>query len=415
MIPKQIIDFAETYATNQTQYIGWIYVTDALHLTVYAFRKTKKYGFELLDVIRASSDKETAQIRSMYLTGMSGWKVFYKPTDAESSGWYGYNYYTVRKEDFNKWEEYQEVPGVWYRVLNPEALKGTKYQYCGYTGGEIIKYIKLWEQHPCVEYFGKIGMIPSKAIIKKLENDHGFGKWLAKQDKEELKDNGPQVILYAYTHHRALCEAKEILTEKHQAEQYCSNIPEIRGTKIDKLKLCQYMIKNKVYARNYNDYLEAIKNLGFDLSDTKNIYPKDFKRMHDLRTAQWGAKKNKAIVAEFKAAAKKYKAFEFTGEEFAIIIPSKPQDLKREGEALNHCVGRMGYDQKMVKGQSFIAFLRHTDKIKKPFVTIEFETKSKKIVQIYGYHDSAPPEDARKFAKAWERRVKKQWTTAQIG
>ena len=175
------------------------------------------------------------------------------------------------------------------------------------------------------------------------------------------------------------------------------------------------MIKNKVYARNYNDYLEAIKNLGFDLTDTKNIYPKDFKRMHDLRTAQWGAKKNKTIVADFKAAAKKYKAFEFTGKEFAIIIPSKPQDLKREGEALNHCVGCAGYDQKMVKGQSFIAFLRHTDKIKKPFVTIEFETKSKKIVQIYGYHDSTPPEDARKFAKAWERRVKKQWTTAQIG
>ena len=128
-----------------------------------------------------------------------------------------------------------------------------------------------------------------------------------------------------------------------------------------------------------------------------------------------GAKKNKAIVADFKAAAKKYKAFEFTGEEFAIIIPNKLQDLKREGKALNHCVGCAGYDQKMVKGQSFIAFLRHTDKIKKPFVTIEFETKSNKIVQIYGYHDSTPPEDVLKFAKAWERRVKKQWTTAQIG
>lgn len=409
--PKEVYTFAETRATNQTQYCAWINARDAVLLRVWAFRRTKKSGLEVREVIRARSDQAGAIIRSMYLTAMSGWKVMYKPTDAKSCGWYGYTYYECHKEDFEKWEEYTEVPGVWYQVINPEALKNTRFEFCGYTGGEIIKYIKLWEKHPCVEYFGKNHMTPSKAIINKLEKEKAFGKWLAKQDLEELKTYNPQAILYAYTHHVALCEAKTICTEKNEAVQICKRYEAIKRSNLDKVKIYKYLKKNNVRVGQYEDYIDACLNLGLDLKDTKNAFPKEFRRMHDLRTNEWGAKKTKMRAKDFKAAAAKYKPFEFKEGAFAILIPERIQDLKHEGSKLHHCVGTMGYDLKMIKGQSFIAFLRKSEEEAEPFVTIEFYIKDKKISQIYGHHDSEPPKEARDFAKKWERRVKEKWTT----
>lgn len=410
--PPEILNFCDTYAINQTQFVGWVYVAEDLRLRVWAYRRTKKSGLEIREVIRANT--KTVFIRCMYLTAMSGWRVFYKPTDAKSCGWYGYTYYECHKEDYNKWEEYYTLPGVHYPIINLDALKGTRYQFCGFKSGNIIEYIKLWEEHPCVEYFGKTGMAPSKAIIKKLEADHGFGKWLAKQNKEELKESGAQAILYAYTHHKPLCEAKDICTEKNQATQLFKRYDAVKRSGLDKIKVYRYiMANNTATSGRYNDYIDACINLGLDLKDTKNAYPKDFKRMHDLRTNQWGAKREKINKNKFKEAAKKYKAFEFSNKDFLICIPSTPQDLKKEGRKLHHCVGAMGYDRKMIRGQSFIAFLRKAGEPDTPFITIEYDNKEKRIRQIYGDYDSTPPEDAREFAKLWERRVKETWTTAQ--
>lgn len=413
--PKEVYTFAETWATNQTQYCGWISARKVLELRVWAFRRTKKSGLEVREVIRARSDREGVIIRNMYLTAMCGWKVFFKPGDHKSSGWYGYTYYECHKEDFEKWEEYTEVPGVYYKIINPEDLKGTRFEFCGYTGGEIIKYIKLWEKHPCVEYFGKNHMTPSKAIINKIEKDRAFGKWLAKQDKEELQEYRAQAILYAYTHHKTLCEAKAICTEKNEAVQLCKRYEAINRSGLDKIKIYRYITKSNVRIGQYNDYLDACQNLGLDLNDTKNAFPKEFRRMHDLRTNEWGAKKMKTRAKDFKAAAAKYKPFEFKEGAFAILIPEQIQDLKHEGSKLHHCVGNMGYDLKMIKGQSFIAFLRKSEEEENPFVTIEFDLKGKHISQIYGKHDSEPPKDARDFAKEWERRVQKWMTTTCSG
>ena len=413
MEPPQILEFAETWAINQTQYAGWIHTKPALQLRVWAYKKTKKCGLEIREVIRA--DLKSVFIRSMYITAMNGWRVFFKPTDAKSVGWYGYTYYECHKEDFEKWEEYYTVPGVHYPILNLEDLKGTKYEYCGFKKGNFIEYIKLWEEHPCVEYFGKNDMTPSKAIIKKLESDHGFGKWLAKQDKEQLKGMGPQIILYAYTHHVPLCESETICTEKNEATQTLKRCDAIKRSGLDKMKVYRYMKDNHVLAGRYNDYIDACINLGLDLTDTKNSYPREFNRMHDLRTNQWGAKKARINKKDFAAAAKKYKAFEYSNGIFTILIPNTPQDLKTEGAKLHHCVGYMGYDKKMIKGQSFIAFLRKAGEPEKPFITIEYGTAEKRILQLYGDHDSLPPEDAREFAKVWERRSKDLWKSSQIG
>ena len=73
----------------------------------------------------------------------------------------------------------------------------------------------------------------------------------------------------------------------------------------------------------------------------------------------------------------------------------------REGKELNHCVGEMGYDEKMAEEETLILFIRKLDNLKKPFVTLEYSLSEHKILQIYGYDDTDPEESVMKFANHW--------------
>ena len=82
-----------------------------------------------------------------------------------------------------------------------------------------------------------------------------------------------------------------------------------------------------------------------------------------------------------------------------LIIAKKPSDLMREGELLHHCVGRMGYDQRFIREESLIFFIRTKEQPNVPFITMEYSPKQKRILQCYGYNDSDPDESVMDFVK----------------
>lgn len=87
---------------------------------------------------------------------------------------------------------------------------------------------------------------------------------------------------------------------------------------------------------------------------------------------------------------------------FVVIIARSPNDLIREGEALDHCVGRMNYDQRFVREESLIFFVRNIDSPYVPFVTVEYSLTSHKVLQCYGDHDSKPSNSVMEFVnKKW--------------
>lgn len=192
-----------------------------------------------------------------------------------------------------------------------------------------------------------------------------------------------------------------------------SKFDHIKQTKVDRVKLYDWIHENKISIYSYGDYFKAIYSLGLDLADTKNLYPNDFKRMHYLRINQYkaqqaelDAKKRAELYERFRSRAIKYKDLEIEGEKYSVIIPGEVSDLVKEGDKLNHCVGRMGYDNKMAEGRCIIAFIRLNTNKKKPFVTVEYLTDKHRISQCYGKHDSRPSDDVREFADEWAKTVK---------
>ena len=79
-----------------------------------------------------------------------------------------------------------------------------------------------------------------------------------------------------------------------------------------------------------------------------------------------------------------------------------PADLIKEGEILHHCVGKMGYDQKFVREETLIFFIRNKENPDIPFVTIEYSLSNHKVLQSYGDHDSKPDESVLHYInKIW--------------
>ncbi len=84
---------------------------------------------------------------------------------------------------------------------------------------------------------------------------------------------------------------------------------------------------------------------------------------------------------------------------FIAVIAKSPAELISEGETLHHCVGRMGYDQKFVREESLIFFIRMKSKPDIPFVTVEYSPKTHKILQLHGDHNVAPDEETTNYIK----------------
>jgi len=141
------------------------------------------------------------------------------------------------------------------------------------------------------------------------------------------------------------------------------------------------------------------------MNDDKNAFPHDFKRWHDIRIDEYHTAKilkdeedRKDFYQKFAVVANKYLPLQSTSNDtFIVVIARSPAELIQEGNALNHCVGRMGYDQKFVREESLIFFIRNATEPDTPFVTVEYSPKKKQILQYHGENNILPAENVKKF------------------
>ena len=335
-------------------------------------------------------------------------------------GWY--------EEGLQKYENWYERGWCWAddRYYDPYAeivnlcfidrLPEFRYSaYKLYQGCNFFKYLRLYRQYPQMELLMKLGferIAQSKMILKLTAKDKKFCKWLIR-NKEQILDSHCyiDVIIRAYRTGKDIAslqayrQAKLALrTDNHREE-----IKELFKGK-DLERFFDYITNQNTNINSYCDYIKACKHLGLDLTQDKNLLPHDFKRWHDIRTDEYATQKaledeekRKELYAKFAKIAMKYIPLEHAKKSaFVCIIAKSPADLIREGELLHHCVGRMNYDQKFVREESLIFFVRNKDNPDVPLVTLEYSVKNKKILQCYGDHDTKPSESILHYVnKIW--------------
>ena len=289
-----------------------------------------------------------------------------------------------------------------------------KYSACDlYKGEDIIAYLRTYEKYPIAEMLVKLGLsyyALSKQLLEKATKDKAFRKYLGRNRDLLASDRGynkqfyVSTILTAYKENKPLEIVQELeWFKKELATPYYKTFREIFKGEADRL-FC-YIIKQNTNLTLYRDYVSACRELGMDMTKDKNRYPHDFMHAHDVsiddaraareRRAEQMRKEReeeqKHLAENFIAVASKYLPLQSTEHgAFVVYIAQSPQELVKEGEALHHCVGKQGYDKKFAKEQSLIFFVRSATDTETPLVTMEYDPKRNKVLQLYAYHNTKP-------------------------
>lgn len=155
-------------------------------------------------------------------------------------------------------------------------------------------------------------------------------------------------------------------------------------------KFANYVI-NETINQGYNrirdfinelrDYLRMCKE--DDIKPT--LYSSYLKQTHDITSRNHNVKVEQEKEEMFQS---KYKDFKpYRGKKYIVVAPKNSNDLKKEGDTLNHCVA--SYIKRVIDGECLIYFLR----IDKDESLITFEVRHNDIVQVRGLHNRKPNEN----------------------
>ena len=151
--------------------------------------------------------------------------------------------------------------------------------------------------------------------------------------------------------------------------------------------------------RTYTDYLCMRQQMGYDLTDSIILFPKNLKQEHDklvLEVNKAKAEKREQEVNErFPDIKKHYRGirnrYYYENDEYIIRPARSAAEIVDEGRILHHCVGGDTYLDRHNTGKSYILFLRPKGGQDTPYITIEI--KDDVIQQWYGAYDKKPDKD----------------------
>lgn len=146
-------------------------------------------------------------------------------------------------------------------------------------------------------------------------------------------------------------------------------------------------------ARTYRDYLDIREELGYDMTNSVYLHPRDLKAAHDEMVEERHRRHDEEHIAkklkEFNKIPDKYKnlvkKYGWTNSIFVFRPAKDAEEIIREGRLQHHCVGGDNYLRKHNDGKSAIIFMRYRTTPDCPYITIE--VSKGKIIQWYTAHD----------------------------
>lgn len=147
---------------------------------------------------------------------------------------------------------------------------------------------------------------------------------------------------------------------------------------------------------HYADYLNMRAALGYDMTNTVYLFPRDLEEQHGAMVKEKEIRENEKYIEEMmkkyskiaKRAKTLNKQWSYREGKFLVRAAESAAEIVLEGRIQHHCVGgeRQGYLQKHNSGKSTIFLMRRVDNPDKPYVTIELANG--RIQQWYGRNDT---------------------------
>ena len=145
----------------------------------------------------------------------------------------------------------------------------------------------------------------------------------------------------------------------------------------------KYLLKQDIETSDligdYLDYIKECEQLKLDLTDKQVLFPKSLQRAH-TRTMQAVQYENtKELRKKFEKQAKKYEKYSFRQRNISLRALRTYDELVNWSKKFSNC--SLGYADRIAEGRAMIFIIVDRNKAKAPYYMLEYNPKSKEIVQ----------------------------------
>ena len=341
-------------------------------------------------------------------------------------------------------------------TVNPQALEGTRYQYCQYADDApcftgLMEWLALYRREPKVELLAKCGLycFINPAGLKALKQKSIF-QW-AKDNMAMLRGYRHlpiKYVLWAARHDTTLEDARrhyEIVVHNlsHQLDstrwhlKYPGNDRAGVKLKLDYERLAGLLKKWHVDGYEYGRYIQHAFDAGLDLKNDGTLYPptrggrKAFmarleeleaecarlekireraeekkRRAKEKAEKEWIAKTMKVRFKEIEAFQKSLRrTATLRGCGYTLVLAKTQKELRAEGRRMGNCVGNGTYGRGIVEGDRLIVMIRRGGK---SYCDIEICRKTWGVRQCYLKGNTAAPREVWELAAEIAAFLKKE-------
>lgn len=282
-------------------------------------------------------------------------------------------------------------------LLNLDVITHTDLKYSGayelsdrYTVHGILKWLNLYVRHNNAEYLIKGGfehiadlLIDGKLSLNKIHwKETNLLKMLGcrKEDMHSFAEydaNAIELYRNIIKEEPNIQNASGFVSSLSKLGTFVVN--EIHDAGVKYRQILKYG-KNHQRVILWKDYLDNCKRLP---EGTEELMPAHLEEAHDRTLEKVAFYANKEETEQIAKMAKTLSPLLMSTDSLIMLAPKSGEEIIAEGRILQHCVG--GYVRRHARGDTIILFIRHKDKPKIPFFTIEVNPETLEIMQCHGY------------------------------
>lgn len=175
--------------------------------------------------------------------------------------------------------------------------------------------------------------------------------------------------------------------------------------KYDKKSLINYLFRiGNSEGLNMEDIIGDLRDYAYMSNIIQNgkynKYPRFLLSTHAIVQKNYKTYQEKHDEELFGKIMAQYDKYKYKYRKYAIGIPTTTSNILNEGTELRHCVA--SYIKNILNGQTAILFMRETEKINEPLITIEF--KDGAIIQAKGLLNRKPNAEEEKFIRRFAKK-----------
>jgi len=278
---------------------------------------------------------------------------------------------------------------------------------CMMNGYSIREELRVADEPSLTKALG----LDNRQFKRLRANNEGmeYIKWLRLERKngQEIPDD----TINWFRKEHILPESLNFIIDRMNAVQIHNYI--LRNMKSEKMRSHEVLT-------TWKDYLSMAERFGLNTNE-EMIYRTTKLRKRHNELAKRGAGKNITLRAQevsrtypcvdeiCRSLAEKYN---FQGEKYVVIAPTKVEDILFEGDTLSHCISNgTRYWERIERHESYLLFLRKAEKPSEPYYTMEVEPGGTiRQIRTYGDEQKDDIEDARAFLRDWQAEISKRMT-----